>query len=124
MRTAQVTAETTDDELEAMLAVYRGDVLRRVNDKERAEDIATTVNSLAAAEGEAFVLREYRNALVHDATMPEVISHLTRIGLQEPDDAWSGRTNDTRRAYRDGVRRKVREVIQYLEIRYRNEVSQ
>lgn len=123
MRTAQITADTTDDELDAMLVVYRGDVIRRITDKERAEDVATTVNSLAAAEGEAFVLREYRNALAYDATMSEVITHLTRIGLQDPDDTWSGRTNDTRRAYRDGVRRKIREAIEYLEHARRNEVS-
>ncbi len=66
-----------------------------------AERLAKEVNILAEAEGKAWAWGSIAMALANGATVEQAI--LT-VALRRVDDSWSGRANDNRRAYADGVR--------------------
>lgn len=75
-----------------------------------ARSLANSVNRLAEAEGYVYADAVIDYALAHEnggvqAARDEAMDLLARGA----DDSWSGRANDNRRAYFDGVREAVRD---------------
>jgi len=104
----QITGETTDaDIIESLLSPFRKAVSQEVLSGNRAENVAKALNQLAEAEGKANAWFHIRNARSQGATDADVQDHLLRLVLNGPDDGWSGRTNDVRRATFDGFRAEV-----------------
>lgn len=64
-----------------------------------ADRMAQTFQELAEADGEYFVYASAKSHAAHYT--PE--SFALMLLLKGTDDRWSGRTNDTRRAFQDGV---------------------
>lgn len=108
----KITAETTDEEIIARIQVRR-DALAEVlaAGKTDSADLASYVNAIAEAEGTAAVDYAYRNCLAHGADQNAIDRHLVSLLFQAPGDEWSGRRNDVRRSYADGVRVQVRERV-------------
>lgn len=80
------------------------------------DELAGLVNGVAKAEGRRFVRSELRNAASHDATEEQIKDHLFALVTYSPDDEWSGRRNDARRAFRDGVREEAKTM--YSKVMY------
>ena len=75
--------------------------------------VAASANRMAEAEGAhkawAIAAAILRGAL-DSGTVADPV-RLFALLLDGPDDTWSGRGNDVRRAYADGVRRAVAEAV-------------
>ena len=75
--------------------------------------VAASANRMAEAEGAhkawAIAAAILRGAL--DAGTVADPTRLLALLLDGADDTWSGRNNDVRRAYADGVRRAVAEAV-------------
>jgi hypothetical protein len=70
----------------------------------RLADLADVLNGVARAEGSLFMLR--RAQIVLDNTggdLDALRQAVLDVLVQGADDTWSGRTNDVRRAYHEGV---------------------
>lgn len=111
----QITAQTTDKQLRAGVASAKkalaDAVLSSSDAVNHSVDLAKLVNSLAAAEGRAYVRAMIRDGLAQWATPDAIKYGILRLALSNPDDTWSGRANDVRRAYADGVREEVRDQM-------------
>lgn len=82
----------------------QADLADMATDGVRSEQLASVLVRLAEAEGRLTVARQI-NALKDN---PDALDEaFTRLLLRGADDGWSGRTNDVRRAYFDGVRSEV-----------------
>lgn len=110
--------------LEALVKDLRSGLALEVTNGARPESLATSLNRVAEAEGRLFVYRSAEQFVVNataaaedgadDVSGADVRDHLlTSVVLRGPDDGWSGRTNDARRAYFDGVLDAVRD-FEYL----------
>jgi hypothetical protein len=91
-----------------------------VRDGQRAGSITDYLNEVAEAQGALTVVAEYEEVLDYTQDADEfdpvkanlaVIETLTRIVLRGADDTWSGRGNDARRAYFDGVRETADDLL-------------
>lgn len=73
------------------------------------DELAATLVLLAEAEGAARAWGTIGMAVEHDPEngVPAAIDLLR----QSPDDTWSGRTNDIKRAYNDGIRKVAGDFI-------------
>lgn len=114
-----ITRNTTDAEIFAPVDRAREALAEGVKDEAmRSDRLAGLLNALADAEGVARVRHSYRQALVgmldlgHSFEDAVAYAKESAVGhlLSGPDDTWSGRKNDVRRAFADGVR----EAASYL----------
>lgn len=72
------------------------------------EDIAKAGAQIATMSGESRVYHlVWKLQKRGDVDREGVVRELLRLVSRGPDDTWSGRANDVRRAYHDGVRRGV-----------------
>ena len=69
-----------------------------------SERIAKAANAIAAQEGTIRVLAVLAKLKANYASDEAIQRALLREALRVPDDQWSGRANDVRRAYADGHR--------------------
>lgn len=77
------------------------------------------VLSLAVAEGKRYiallvhdVVKGWTEEGLSDGEIAHKINEaVLPVVLQGPDDTWSGRSNDARRAYFDGVRQAAQQVV-------------
>ena len=80
--------------------------------------VAASANRMAEAEGAhkawALAAAILRGAL--DAGTVADPTRLLALLLDGADDTWSGRGNDVRRAYADGVRRAVAEAVRLFRL--------
>ena len=76
-----------------------------------ADNIAAGANRIADLEGQLHVLQLLARAQQNGASNEAMERILFREALRGPDDAWSGRGNDVRRAYADGIRRGIDEAL-------------
>lgn len=113
-----ITATTTDAELWAPITAAKQRLVDSVGgNDDSSESLSGRVNEVARAEGEAEVNYLLRNALAHGATVEEIERALLQCALRSADDTFSGRTNDSRRAKRDGLVSRVRDLTQFDGIR-------
>lgn len=114
-----ITKDTTDEDLLATVRLSKENLRQKLDEERRdkwdAERLAKEVNGLAENEGRLFVRVQYRNALAQDASPEAIRRHLTKLVLNHPDDEWSGRSNDVRRAKADGVRNEVASILELLD---------
>lgn len=95
-----------------MRARYNRDSLTRLRQSlaaaaadQRPEDLSYAVNELAKAQGYVEASEHIDYALNHeDGGKQAAIAEALGLLVRGPDDGWSGRTNDVRRSYFDGVR--------------------
>jgi hypothetical protein len=116
MNIDQITADTTDEQIldgvrytKAALATALAD--DRYTD---SESLAKMVNGIAEAEGRAYVFGSIRDLRIRFGDDRDVIvRHLTSAVLLPAigQDTWSGRANDARRAYLDGVKDAVSRYV-------------
>ena len=66
--------------------------------------LANAVNRLAEAEGRQSAVARLAAAEEFGASDSEIEAEALSILLRGADDTWSGRTNDAKRAFFDGVR--------------------
>lgn len=115
-RIRHLTAETTDEFLLEPVESRRAALAARIAEGVQAESLASGVNAIAEAEGMAFIAGQFVRMLKHDKTRAEAtascVSHVIGVG---PDDTWSGRTNDARRAHFDGMRKMASELADAIE---------
>jgi hypothetical protein len=76
------------------------------------------VGQIAGYCGQRDVWTVFARLLDHLAPMTTARDILTEMALLS-DDTWSGRNNDARRSYADGVRKAVRDAIETI-----NEIEQ
>ena len=90
----------------------------------RYEAVATVHAEWQQAAGAYGVYKLVCDATVRDewgvdekeeACLHYLRSHMMRMLLNGPDDTWSGRGNDARRAYHDGVREAWQRIAPRLE---------
>lgn len=116
----RITRNTTDAEIFAPVDHAREALADGVKDEAmRSDRLAGLLNALADAEGAARVRHSYRQALIGmldrghseeeaiEYAKESAVAHL----LSSPDDMWSGRKNDVRRAFSDGVREAAGNLI-------------
>lgn len=114
----RVTAETSDEELDKIVAWTRTSLIEAVNKGTQAADLAGAVNQIANQEGKARVLRAYRNALQGGASPLTAYQHIiSQHLLPGASDTYSGRSNDARRAQFDGVREQINDMQYWPEHR-------
>lgn len=116
----RVTRDTTDEEIYAAYNKAR-ETLVKAADKDRynSEILAEGLNALATAEGEARARATYREALIGmldlDHSEEEATAYakeaMTSLLLNGVNDTWSGRKNDVRRAFHDGLVSAAGELI-------------
>lgn len=76
-----------------------------------SERIAKAANAIAAQEG-AIRVRYLLASLEANGVGPEgAAKALLRESLRGPDDQWSGRANDVRRAFADGHREALNDAM-------------
>lgn len=109
----KITAQTTDEQIMAPVEAARQEMAKwLIEDKGAdAESIASRANGIAVAEGRAQARWEYRNALADEATDEQIKAHFFRLLTNHPDDKWSGRGNDARRAKADGFREEAARLV-------------
>lgn len=110
----RVTQNTTDSEIANPVILARQRLAEHARDAALDIDaLAADLNRVAMAEGNARAQHVFREALVGmlnlDHSNPEAAvtyakEAMTGLLLGSPDDTWSGRRNDVRRSYNDGVR--------------------
>ena len=99
----------TIDTLEAATRCQREAIVTAVNNGRGSEELAKLVNDLAAAEGARAARWRVEAAFNRggeEAAMREKIDLLSAY----PNDTWSGRANDVRRAFNDGQRDAIRDL--------------
>lgn len=107
----RITKDTTDETLHAGIAAARKRLQEAAaDDWTDAVNLASAVNTLASAEGRARIWHHYRAALQAGQSVEEARAHCVGLVLNGPDDGWSGRTNDARRAVFDGMVSAVRDL--------------
>lgn len=109
-----ITPATTDEQLnEGVIAANKRIVEYLTNTSIGGtfyDELAGLVNSVAREEGRRFVRHQLREAVAGDATEQQIKDHLFRLVTAHPDDEWSGRRNDARRSYREGVRDEAKRM--------------
>lgn len=78
-----------------------------------SEELAKRVNSIAEAEGRVQVYAQL-SSLHHRLEKEEFLLAVMSLLVRGPDDTWSGRGNDVRRAFADGRREALDEVVRDL----------
>lgn len=116
----RVTRDTTDEEILAPVDRARDTLAEAVSKHRYNSDIlAGGLVAMAEAEGEARARHTYREALVGmldlDHSEEDAIAYakeaMTNLLMADPNDTWSGRKNDVRRAHLDGLRTAAAELI-------------
>lgn len=104
----QIRPETTDEQILAIASVdyYRQEIAAEAA-KASPRDLAGMVNRLAEAQGTVRPLAVIREGLASGASAATIKATLIGLLVNGPDDGWSGRTNDVRRAEYDGLREFV-----------------
>lgn len=69
-----------------------------------SERIAKAANEIAVKEAELEVAHLIVSAERNEVSKETLAKMLLREALRSPDDSWSGRTNDVKRAFNDGRR--------------------
>lgn len=110
----KITKDTTDEELFRPVARMKAEIATDAGDSAKTHDsdhFASLVNQLATAEGVLKVRWAYRNALQYGASKEECRAHVVRVALESPNDTYSGRRNDARRAMNEGVRTEATRLL-------------
>jgi hypothetical protein len=89
----------TFSDAEAAIDAARNRLFKGLVDGKPSEQLAGLVNQIAELEGQARALAHAEYAIEHN---DDPINAIT-FNLLRTDDTWSGRTNDVRRAFFDGV---------------------
>lgn len=100
--TQQQALEALQTETKNLLENQRQALAKEILDGTSTERLACPFEHLAVLEGE---LKAYTVAALGG------VSQVTRLLLQGADDKWSGRGNEQKRAYYDGVRRGAEKVL-------------
>lgn len=116
----KITRNTTDAEIFGPVDRARQLLAEEVKDETmRADRLAEYLNALAKAEGAARAQHTFRQALIGMLDLghsdEDAIAYakeaMTGLLLDGPDDTWSGRKNDVRRAFHDGLRAQAAFLI-------------
>lgn len=94
-----------------ILALEIGNSLALGGEDLSSDRMASMVNDIAESEGEIRVLTLLANAEERGKSKEEIKEALFRLALRGPDDAWSGRGNDVRRALADGIRSAIDDAM-------------
>lgn len=106
-----LTRRTTDEELLALVAAARETLVEIATKGSDSHTLAQAVNAVAEMEGRVEVRALVVHALRHEADEQQIRQSLLQRLLQSPNDTWSGRTNDARRARMDGVREEIEHML-------------
>lgn len=109
----KITAATTDEQLTAPVGAARARLAKVAATEVGYEELAKMANDVAEEDGRLLVRWTLRNAMAHGATQGEAEATLTQLVLRHPGDTWSGRANDARRCYMDGVREEVKALTEF-----------
>lgn len=81
----------------------RKELIKAVQEGRSSEALSTFVNDLAKVEAERFVDHLVADDVEAGLTKDKILHHATSYVLSGPNDTWSGRSNDVRRAYYAGL---------------------
>lgn len=118
--TMRITRDTTDEEIYAPVNRTRETIAKSAGeDQHNSEILAGGVVAMAEAEGVARAQYTFRLALVgmldQGHSEEDAIAYakeaVTGLLLATPNDTWSGRRNDARRAFADGLREAAAYLI-------------
>lgn len=109
----KITGATTDEQLTAPVQAARARLAKVAATEVGYEELVKMAHDVAEEDGRLLVRWTLRNAMAHGATQGEAEATLTQLLLRSPGDTWSGRTNDARRCYMDGVRDEVKSLIEF-----------
>lgn len=112
------------DDMDRNVAVAQANVthyrktLRETAEAADLDSLAGVLNALASAEGELNVITKLAQVVPALKTDPSLLdAALEEVSItlfSGPDDAWSGRSNEVRRARYDGVRKATKDALWYL----------
>jgi hypothetical protein len=88
----------TFSDSEAAIDAARNRLFKALVDGKPSEQLAGLVNQIAELEGQTRVLSHAEYAIDHNEDPIKAA-----VAVLALDDTWSGRTNDVRRAFFDGV---------------------
>lgn len=95
------------DSVTANLTAARDRLAQMATVPEHVDWLAEQVNVIAGYEGARDALTQIEAALTAytrgDMSRDTLLAYVARLGLRSPDDTWSGRVNDCRRARHDGL---------------------
>lgn len=108
--TAANRLAAAQDRLAEMKAALAAD-LAASPDEFDSERIAKAANAIAAQEGAIRVRVVLASLEANEVSADGTARALLRESLRGPDDQWSGRANDVRRAYADGHREALNDAM-------------
>lgn len=91
------------DETQNFIRMVRKQIAEKAEAGNYSE-LNDAVNALAEAQGAEYVFRVSDDLVAKGSSVLDLIEEFTRILSQPPADTVSGRSNDARRCYVDGVR--------------------
>lgn len=103
--TAQAQAHRKD----LVEALTRDDIL--IAPTFSAHDIAWKAHMIANADGEARVFHLMMKAEERELPASQIKVTLLQLLSQHPNDDYSGRNNDVRRSFQDGIRHAINAVL-------------
>jgi hypothetical protein len=99
---------------EANLEAARNHLTQAIANGEHAEMLVDRLNAVAEAEGALQAAGRAALAFGNGASDDRIRDGLIAMLLNSPDDTWSGRGNDMRRAKHDGLRKQVQQIIEFI----------
>ena len=116
IRVRGLSPETNDADLMKPVENARKSLTEAIESGSTALDLAYHLNKLAEAEGHRFsalsFVRHMRSGATQTEAAHEVIADV--IGGSGADDTWSGRSNDTKRAFYDGRREMASAIYDHF----------
>lgn len=111
--TAAARLTAAEDRLVEMKAALANDLLNANATGEHfdSERIAKAANAIAAQEGTIRVRHLLASLEANGVGADGTAKALLRESLRGPDDQWSGRSNDVRRAFADGHRDAINDAM-------------
>lgn len=112
-------AETITTKLDTacgMVVAYRERIVQAATTGEGSSDLGTFVVRLAEAEGSRDMWSRlsqhasYLSRQGEELTMPAAMTAAFNVLTNGADDTWSGRTNDVKRSYFDGMREAASQI--------------
>lgn len=121
MFTRTITAETTDEQILAPIKRAKQALLDFVTEEIdgeylKGDQMVQKAQAVQVAEAVAHVSMRYAQVVRDEnVTNEKKMTFLIRLLTENPDDQWSGRKNDSKRAANDAVREWARDQFDAIE---------
>jgi hypothetical protein len=92
-------------------ACARATLVANVQHSQNVQQLATALAYMATCEGELTLYATAARILANTQDLASLRKYVTELVLRGPDDSWSGRTNDARRALYDGTLQGASSVL-------------